>query len=807
MHLLFWILAATMLIGAPSRARAELPAGFVAQPVGYLWAEPVGITFDENGRGYVWERGGKVFVIQNGVKLPTPLLDISEEIGVWRDHGMLGFALHPNFPSNGFVYVFYAVDHHHLEFAGTPGYDPLLDDYFRATIGRITRYTARASDGFRTVDPASRLVILGETASTGCPIVHQGHGVGSLQFGTDGTLLASCGDGASYETADVGGPIGGSYVEQALAEGILTPVEDVGAYRAQLLASHAGKILRLDPLTGNGVPSNPWYDAAQPRSARSRVWVLGVRNVFRFTVRPGTGSHDPAAANPGALYLGDVGWNDFEEIEVARTPRLNFGWPRYEGMDLGTFYPYVEAPPNREWPNPLFSPPDCAIEFFRFSDLLVQETLAPDPSFPNPCDAAVQIPESVTKFVHRRPDLSYGEGYPTLARTFDGDAPTTALVGDPNSPVSGAQLEGVSSTGGVWYTASDFPAAFQNSYFHADYAKGWIANLHFDANEQPTSVEPFWPDAGPIVALATSPTKGRLYAVNYATGVYEIAWAPAGDQPPIAQASASVDSGRTPLDVQFSSAGSEDPENQELTYAWSFGDGTPVSTLPDPNHVFLAPVSLPTAYTVQLTVRDPAGQPASTQVVISVNNSAPTVAITSPADQSMYPMGGPTTVPLTAAIMDVEHSAEELGCGWQATLHHNAHVHAEPVDSECATSAIVDPVGCDGNTYSYTFSISVRDPGGLETTREASVHPDCASVLPVICGDLQGDGARDILDVTYLREALTLGQPIDATFFARCSTIGDADCDIADVTVLRRYLAGRAPGPAPVCPAATPSPP
>jgi hypothetical protein len=189
--------------------------------------------------------------------------------------------------------------------------------------------------------------------------------------------------------------------------------------------------------------------------------------------------------------------------------------------------------------------------------------------------------------------------------------------------------------------------------------------------------------------------------------------------------------------------------------------------------------------------------------VVSVN-TPPGVVITSPQDQSLYAMGGPTTLPLTAAILDVEHGAGELACGWQTTLHHNAHAHAEPIDTQCASSAIVDPVGCDGNTYSYRFSLAVRDPAGLETTREVSIFPDCASLQPVICGDPQGDGRRDARDVAYLRRWLTLGNTLHPDLFARCSTIGGAECDLADVSVLRRYLAGRAPGPAPVCPAATP---
>jgi glucose/arabinose dehydrogenase len=104
----------------------------------------------------------------------------------------------------------------------------------------------------------------------------------------------------------------------------------VGAYRAQLVGSHAGKLLRLDPITGNGVPSNPFYDPGAPRSARSRVWAMGLRNPYRFARRPESGSHDPNDADPGSLYIGDVGWDTWEDIQVATVGGRNFGWPVFE---------------------------------------------------------------------------------------------------------------------------------------------------------------------------------------------------------------------------------------------------------------------------------------------------------------------------------------------------------------------------------------------------------------------------------------------------------------------------------------------
>ena len=186
-----------------------------------------------------------------------------------------------------------------------------------------------------TVDYGSRRVLLGETLaaqpkSGGIPLTHESHGVGSLVFGQDGTLLVSAGDNASYSSVD-GGSASETYWSSALTDGILQAKENVGAFRAQMVDSLAGKVLRLDPETGNGVESNPFYSAAEPRAAKSRVWALGLRNPFRMTIRPGTGDHEPELGNPGVLYIGDVGWTDWEDLHVGRGGRENYGWPVYEG--------------------------------------------------------------------------------------------------------------------------------------------------------------------------------------------------------------------------------------------------------------------------------------------------------------------------------------------------------------------------------------------------------------------------------------------------------------------------------------------
>ncbi|WP_089942047.1 PQQ-dependent sugar dehydrogenase [Candidatus Entotheonella palauensis] len=409
-------------------ATAVPPEGFVLteieRPDGNPWNEAVGLTFDAQSRMFVWERGGRAWIVDEQAPVATPLFDISEEVGAWDDHGMLGFALDPDYAVNGYLYLFYIVDRHYWLHCTEPAdggpsicdadYDSEIDEYEDATFGRITRYTAILPPGASDyhdateIDLASRKVLLGETPSTGAPTTWTSHGVGTLVFAADGTLLVSMGDGsrscAGREAGcipDIGAdPF--TYAAQALADGIITATEDVGAYRSQLINSHAGKILRLDPATGDGVPSNPFFDASAPRAPRSRVWALGLRNPFRMALRPESGSSVAADGDPGVIYVGDVGWKRWEDLNVVTGPGQNFGWPVFEGMTLQETYS-AEQVPNRDAPNPLFDPDGgCGQAFFFFTDLMQQDRRNPA-SLLNPCDDASPVPPDIPTFVHRRP--------------------------------------------------------------------------------------------------------------------------------------------------------------------------------------------------------------------------------------------------------------------------------------------------------------------------------------------------------------------------------------------------------------------
>ena len=730
LRLNFILLLLFMMAGPRHGLAATLPPGFVEEEIGSGWTEAVGLTFAVDGRAYVWERAGRVWIVENGVKSATPFLDIRAEVAGYRDFGMLGFTLHPNFYNNGYVYLMYVVDRHHLLYAGTTNYNSSSNLYYQATIGRITRYTARSADGYRSVDPASRRILLGETRSTGFPVLHESHSIGTILFGTDGTLLASCGDGASYSSVDVGNATE-TYWQQALNDGIIRPKENVGAFRAQLVDCLNGKIIRIDPETGDGVPGNPFYDVANPRAPRSRVWAMGFRNPFRMTLRSGSGSHNPADAKPGILYIGDVGYSTWEELNVCDRPGQNFGWPAFEGLQAHSGYNNA-SPVNRDALNPLFGSGSCTQQFFFFRDLIKQDSLLA-PSWPNSCNPSQQIPASIPRFVQSRPALDWRHSQ-TLARTgiYSNNQAAVVNIGETNSPVSGSMFPGNSSTGGAWQTNSAFPPAFRNTYFHGDYGAQWIRSFVFTTNNRPVAVQNFADTAGGVVDVEVDPINGDLYYIAWTAFVRRVRYQPGGNQPPVAMAAASVRFGPAPLTVQFSSAGSRDPENAPLTFQWNFGDGTPASTNANPSHTFSVSGGLPQSFMVRLVVTDTSDARGTNQVLVSVNNTPPAVRITSPTNGTRYSLLNSTVYDCTAVVTDAEHSASRRRCEWQTILHHNNHTHVELAETNCATTTLISPVGCTGETYFYEINLTVTDDDGLASTDVVYLYPDCPPVPPVI---------------------------------------------------------------------------
>ncbi|HEX2576429.1 MAG TPA: PQQ-dependent sugar dehydrogenase, partial [Aquihabitans sp.] len=283
------VVSASMLASCgplPVGFRQEVVAGGLTLPT--AWVQPADPAIQ-----YIAEKAGAIRVVSAGRVRANPLVDLSARVHDQGDRGLVGLALDPQFQVNGHLYLAYTYE------------DPEVPIDQPEQSQRVSRITVDLAS--HTADPASEEVVLGRVTGAACydawetpdclPSSFAVHTVGDLAFDGQGLLWVSVGDGA-----------------------IPPYTPDEVSYRAQDVDVLAGKLLRIDPATGEGVPGNPFYDAAAPGSNASRVYAYGFRNPFRFTFRPGSGTP----------YVGDVGGGVAEEIDVVR-PGGNYGWPCYEG--------------------------------------------------------------------------------------------------------------------------------------------------------------------------------------------------------------------------------------------------------------------------------------------------------------------------------------------------------------------------------------------------------------------------------------------------------------------------------------------
>ncbi|GAB2519980.1 hypothetical protein GCM10027085_07310 [Spirosoma aerophilum] len=694
------------------------------------------MVFAKDGNSFfVWEKSGRVWSsVWNGSsynRQATATLDIREEVGEWNDFGLHSMCLDPNFETNGFIYLFYVVDLHHLLYFGTSQYSSTTNEYRNATVSRVTRYKLNKVGTTYQTDYSSRTVLLGESKTTGVPITFESHAGGTILFANDGSLLVTTGDGAHHEGIDVGSDSRTNF-QTALNLGIMRPEENVGALRSQMVNSLCGKVLRLDPNTGNGLSSNPFYDPSNPRAPKSRVWALGLRNPYRVSIQPNTGSKNPGDGNPGTLLVGDVGWFKWEDLHIIDKAGLNCGWPLYEGLQPTYIYYGLNVSNLDEPGQPTFE--SLCVQPSSFID-------NPDPT--------------LRRFTHSRPAMDYSHST-DIARVpaFNGTTPIQRTIGTVGAP-AGIPFSGDCAIGGAYYTGNQFPAMYQNTLFFADYVDGWIKNivLHDEGDHAVHEVREFAAagfDAN-ILDLKVNPRDGSLYYVRLDGVVSRISYG--GNQPPVANATASVNYGPSPLTVQFTGSDSFDPEGLALTYLWKFGDGT-TSTSVSPVKTFTAVNTRP--YTVTLVVTDNGQLTNSKEVVISVNNTPPAVQIVSPAIGTLYPMDQATPYTLRAAVTDTDGVGMQYE--WQVTLRHNSHTHPEPILYEQTPTVTITPAGCDPNeTFYYIIVVKVTDNGGLTATQSLTLNPDCSSAN-VSVTNLQAIARLNSIQVSWINPNITFDE-------------------------------------------------
>lgn len=723
-----------LLLASSIVAQTTMSEGFFDQPVVSGMTLPVGITFDHNGNGYIWEKSGKVFFLNPNTREKILALDISEEVGSWGDHGLTGFVLDPEFEDNGYIYLAYTVDRYHLFNSESPDYESDSTIIKNATIGRVTRFSADQNAYPVTVDKTSRRILVGNSLTDGFPILADFHGVGSMAFGEDGSLLISCGDGGLDSEPNVDYHTG-----QAIIDGIIDSSMILGSYRAQSLYSLNGKIIRIDKASGDGLPSNPFYQTNDPRSPQSRIWSLGFRNPYKFIHLPKTGAHNVNLGQPGKFIIGDVGSSYWEELNLMDEKGKNFGWPIYEGHQNAWPYGFYDIE-NPFTPNPDYGLEGCDRKYLLFRDLLAQDNQANEHLFFNPCSSsAKQIPEEYPTFIHKRPFLYYNNvqwNQPTRSFIPGYDHEGLAIEVRTDSVGITPPIEGYSAIPGTWYESGTFPDSFNHSLIISDFS-GWIRALEFDDNYKVKKVRDLRSDIKGVVNVTLNEIDDCLYYVHILTGeVRKICFG--GNPPPIAIANADTTYGSGNLLVQFDASASYDPNQLPIAIEWNFGEGTKSNEI-NPQHEFKTQSASPEQFTVTLTVTDSLGALAQDSLYISLNNSPPLVSIISPSNGDTYAINGYNRLDFKANVTDLEEVSDLLEYKWQIHLHHNLHYHSEEPISKKSFSTLLEPVGCgETDVFWYRLSLEVHDSYGLNGSDEVLLYPNCKKYFDVKWGLFEG---------------------------------------------------------------------
>ncbi len=246
---------------------------------GVTFVQPVGVEVapGQSERLFVLEQGSspspsRILTLAPGDAAATVFLDLSSRAATGGEGGLLGLAFHPDYASNGRLFVSYTAP---PEGGG-------------AFTSRVSEFRRSASDAL-SADLASERVVL----SLEQPRAN--HNGGTIDFGPDGMLYIGFGDGGG-----AGDPFDNGQDLTTLHSAILRiDVDDVPEGQDYAVPSD-------NPFVGGTAGDRP------------EIWAYGFRNPFKFDV------------SALGLWVGDVGQNAWEEIDLVERGG-NYGWPQVEG--------------------------------------------------------------------------------------------------------------------------------------------------------------------------------------------------------------------------------------------------------------------------------------------------------------------------------------------------------------------------------------------------------------------------------------------------------------------------------------------
>ncbi|MDT0265330.1 ThuA domain-containing protein [Streptomyces sp. DSM 44915] len=532
-------------------------------------------------------------------------------------------------------------------------YSPAGDEQ----VDRVSRFTLSGD----TLDLGSEQVVLDvETQRQECC-----HAGGALEFDTQGNLYIATGDNTNPFASDGYTPID----ERA----------DRGAWDAQRTSANSdslnGKILRITPRDDGSytIPEGNLFAEGTERT-RPEIYAMGFRNPFRIGVDPLTDGlfvadygPDAGAADPERGPDGRVEWNIVDEPGF-------YGWPYCVGENT----PYIDHDFATGTSGAAF---DCA---------------APVNDSPHNT-GLTELPPAIPA------ELWMGQGTTNTPEIGGSGAPMT----------SGAyQFDPDLDSDRKW------PETYDNTVVFADWNDSRMFSLRLD--EERTGVSevtrfleelefnrPHALEFGPDGALYVIEWGSGFGGDNTDSGVYRVDFTD-GNRSPVARATADRTSGPTPLEVNFDSAGSADPEGTAITYSWDFdGDGTEDSTEPTGSFTYTEPG----AYTARLTVTDAEGRAAVSNVSIVAGNNAPEITVTAPLDGGFFEFGD--TIAYEVSVTDEEDG--EIDCQQvvvQPALGHDEHSHGHDLHYGCSGSfPLHGDEGHIGANIFGTITVTYTDGG------------------------------------------------------------------------------------------------